>query len=135
MKMVMVMASWSGFNGCRIILIPPYIGICIRIQMRFFHLDFIATSRVDTFTSCCASCGIAEVDNVKLKECDDCDLAPYCSDISVREIIYHSTKRRARKELLNFVMSSYSSNLKARILGTVRSACYLCCSIEGNAPR
>ena len=23
---------------------------------------------------CCASCGIAEVDNVKLKQCDDCDL-------------------------------------------------------------
>ncbi len=45
--MVMVMASWSGFNGCRIILIPPHIGICIRIQMRFFHLDFIATSSLE----------------------------------------------------------------------------------------
>eukprot|EP00984_Skeletonema_dohrnii_P026617 scaffold15968_cov70-Skeletonema_dohrnii-CCMP3373.AAC.3 len=29
--------------------------------------------------SCCA-CGIAEVDEVKLKECADCDLARYCSD-------------------------------------------------------
>ena len=31
---------------------------------------------------CCASCGIAEVDNVKLKPCDGCDLdlARYCSD-------------------------------------------------------
>ena len=31
-------------------------------------------------TSCCASCGIAEVDDIKLKDCDDCDLVRYCSD-------------------------------------------------------
>eukprot|EP00984_Skeletonema_dohrnii_P029315 scaffold19806_cov74-Skeletonema_dohrnii-CCMP3373.AAC.2 len=30
--------------------------------------------------SVCASCGIAEVDEVKLKECADCDLVRYCSD-------------------------------------------------------
>ena len=29
---------------------------------------------------CCASCGIAEVDNIKLKDCDGCDLVRYCSD-------------------------------------------------------
>ena len=29
---------------------------------------------------CCASCGIAEVDDIELKECDDCDLVKYCSD-------------------------------------------------------
>ena len=32
------------------------------------------------FTSVCASCGIAEIDDVKLKECDNCDLVRYCSD-------------------------------------------------------
>jgi len=31
-------------------------------------------------TLCCASCGIAEVDDNKLKECADCDLVRYCSD-------------------------------------------------------
>ena len=31
-------------------------------------------------TSCCASCGIAEIDDIKLKDCDDCDLVKYCSD-------------------------------------------------------
>ena len=31
-------------------------------------------------TWCCASCGIAEVDEIKLKECDGCDLVKYCSD-------------------------------------------------------
>eukprot|EP00985_Skeletonema_marinoi_P009012 scaffold4121_cov73-Skeletonema_marinoi.AAC.4 len=30
--------------------------------------------------SCCASCGIAEVDEVKLKECATCDLVRYCSE-------------------------------------------------------
>ena len=29
---------------------------------------------------CCANCGIAEVDDIKLKECDGCDLVKYCSD-------------------------------------------------------
>eukprot|EP00984_Skeletonema_dohrnii_P006568 scaffold2352_cov90-Skeletonema_dohrnii-CCMP3373.AAC.7 len=29
---------------------------------------------------CCASCGKSEVDEVKLKECADCDLVRYCSD-------------------------------------------------------
>ena len=29
---------------------------------------------------CCASCGIAEIDDVKLMPCDGCDLVKYCSD-------------------------------------------------------
>eukprot|EP00577_Skeletonema_sp_RCC1716_P020069 CAMPEP_0113420138 /NCGR_PEP_ID=MMETSP0013_2-20120614/27172_1 /TAXON_ID=2843 ORGANISM="Skeletonema costatum, Strain 1716" /NCGR_SAMPLE_ID=MMETSP0013_2 /ASSEMBLY_ACC=CAM_ASM_000158 /LENGTH=316 /DNA_ID=CAMNT_0000307605 /DNA_START=18 /DNA_END=968 /DNA_ORIENTATION=- /assembly_acc=CAM_ASM_000158 len=28
----------------------------------------------------CASCGTAEVDDIELKNCDDCDLVRYCSD-------------------------------------------------------
>ena len=31
-------------------------------------------------TVCCASCGIAVIDDIKLMECDDCDLVKYCSD-------------------------------------------------------
>ena len=31
-------------------------------------------------TTVCASCGIAEVDEIKLKECGGCDLVRYCSD-------------------------------------------------------
>ena len=34
---------------------------------------------VDTSSSC-ASCGIAEIDDIKLKDCDGCDLVKYCSD-------------------------------------------------------
>ncbi len=29
---------------------------------------------------CCANCGVAEVDDIKLKDCDGCDLVKYCSD-------------------------------------------------------
>jgi hypothetical protein len=29
---------------------------------------------------CCASCGQAEIDDIKLKKCPDCDLVKYCSD-------------------------------------------------------
>ena len=37
-------------------------------------------NEVDTSSSCCASCGVAAVDEIKLKECDGCDLVRYCSD-------------------------------------------------------
>ena len=36
-------------------------------------------------TVCCASCGIAEIDDIKLKECDGCDLVRYCSDECKRD--------------------------------------------------
>ena len=31
-------------------------------------------------TSCCASCGVAEIDDIKLMDCDGCDLVRYCSE-------------------------------------------------------
>ena len=34
----------------------------------------------NTMKMFCASCGVAEVDDVKLKDCDDCGLVRYCSD-------------------------------------------------------
>jgi len=36
-------------------------------------------------SSSCASCGIAEVDELKLTECTDCDLVKYCSDACRRD--------------------------------------------------
>jgi tetratricopeptide (TPR) repeat protein len=40
-------------------------------------------ARADTM--CCASCGIAEVDDIKLKKCPACDLVRYCSDNCQRD--------------------------------------------------
>jgi len=41
---------------------------------------------------CCASCGIAEVDDIKLKKCAACDLVQYCSDKCQQE---HRPKHEA----------------------------------------
>eukprot|EP00985_Skeletonema_marinoi_P012786 scaffold6259_cov75-Skeletonema_marinoi.AAC.14 len=40
----------------------------------------MSEEKVDGMKMCCASCGIAEVDAIKLKECTSCDLVRYCSD-------------------------------------------------------
>ena len=42
--------------------------------------------------SCCASCGIAEIDDVELVPCDGCDLVRYCSD-DCREVHRKQHKR------------------------------------------
>ena len=39
----------------------------------------------DAEISYCASCGIAEIDDIKLKDCDGCDLVKYCSDACKEE--------------------------------------------------
>ena len=41
---------------------------------------------------CCATCGIAGVDDVTLKECDGCDLVRYCSDACQEE---HKSQHKA----------------------------------------
>eukprot|EP00984_Skeletonema_dohrnii_P018508 scaffold8668_cov89-Skeletonema_dohrnii-CCMP3373.AAC.4 len=38
---------------------------------------------------CCASCGIAELDDIKLMDCDDCDLVRYCSDECQKDHLPH----------------------------------------------
>jgi tetratricopeptide (TPR) repeat protein len=43
------------------------------------------SSEAEAADICCASCGIAEVDDVKLTECDGCDLVRYCSDVCQRD--------------------------------------------------
>ena len=40
----------------------------------------MSSSNIIEAEKCCDSCGIAEVDDIKLKDCDDCDLVKYCSD-------------------------------------------------------
>ena len=40
----------------------------------------------------CANCGIAEVDDIELEECNDCDLVKYCSDKCREEHRKHHEK-------------------------------------------
>jgi tetratricopeptide (TPR) repeat protein len=58
-----------------------------------------AEGETDGVMSCCASCGRAEVDDIKLKMCSDggCDLVKYCSDkcqINHREQHEEECKKR-----------------------------------------
>lgn len=39
-----------------------------------------AKATVEEADVCCANCGVAEVDDIKLKDCDGRDLVKYCSD-------------------------------------------------------
>ena len=70
----------------------------------------------------CASCGIAQVDDIKLKECAECDLVKYCSDACLKEHISQhkeACKKRAAElhdELL--FKQPESSNL---------GDCAICC--------
>ena len=53
---------------------------------------------VDNTSCCCASCGVAEVDDVKLKECTKCDLVRYCSiGCEQEEKSYTTTRRRLQQ--------------------------------------
>jgi len=48
---------------------------------------------VDVATDICASCGIAEIDDIDFKKCDDCDLVRYCSDKCQQD---HSQQHEAK---------------------------------------
>jgi hypothetical protein len=78
---------------------------------------------------CCASCGIAEIDELKLMECSDCDLVNIAAT-NVRKIINHSTRKHVRDERLNYVTRFYSSNRTVRVVGTVQSVSYHCRLIQ-----
>jgi len=71
---------------------------------------------------CCASCGIAELDDIKLKKCDACDLVRYCSDKCQQD---HSQQHET-------VCKERAAELRDEILfrqpeGTHRGDCPICC--------
>ena len=62
----------KAVKGISIVTIPNNSNIDTQL--------FLAVLRSETRRTCCACCGIAQDDKIKLKECDDCDLVRYCSD-------------------------------------------------------
>ena len=76
---------------------------------------------VDSST-CCASCGVAESDDIKLKPCDGCDLVRYCSDACKEDHrSEHETKCKKRAAELR-------DELLFRQPGsTLRGDCPICC--------
>ncbi len=57
-------------------------GDCASAVIFIYTLFMMSTDdeKSSDFMMCCASCGKAEIDDIKLKDCDDCDLVKYCSD-------------------------------------------------------
>eukprot|EP00984_Skeletonema_dohrnii_P032603 scaffold26977_cov104-Skeletonema_dohrnii-CCMP3373.AAC.2 len=101
--------------------------------------DNIETEAADIHMLCCASCGIAEVDDIELKNCDDCDLVRYCSDKCREdhrpdhEAICKERAAELRDEIL--FRQPESSHLGdcpiccvPLSLDTKKSVSYLCCS-------
>ena len=87
---------------------------------------------INALETCCASCGVAGVDEIKLKKARVATSFDTAAS-NAREITGHSTNELAGIEQLNCVMSCYSSNQRAPIVGTVRSAVSLCLLIRKNS--
>ncbi|KAK1747232.1 hypothetical protein QTG54_002576 [Skeletonema marinoi] len=72
-------------------------------------------------TSCCASCGNAEVDDIKLKDCNDCKSVRYCGDKCQRE---HRTEPSAR---FNIICNGCDyANLIRELKGSLELKCAFC---------
>ena len=72
--------------------------------------------------TCCASCGIAEIDDIKLNDCDNCDLVKYCSDDCKgdhKSVHKEDCKKRAA-ELFDELLFKQPE-------GSHRGDCPLCC--------
>ena len=93
----------------------------------------------ETGNICCASCDIAEVDVIKLKECNDCDLVRYCSDeCQAKHRPHHESKCKERAaELRDEILfrqpeSSHHGDCPICFLplsiDTDESSLYGCCS-------
>ena len=93
----------------------------------------------ETVDACCANCGIAEVDDIKLKLCDGCDLVKYCSDKCTenhREQHFEECKKRSAelhdKELFTQPDGSHLGECPLCFLpmplDNQKTAFYSCCS-------
>jgi hypothetical protein len=72
---------------------------------------------------CCASCGIAEVDDIKLKTCTACKSVRYCS-VKCQRDHRPEHKKACKKRAAEILTRFCSSNPKASTSGTARSAFY-----------
>jgi hypothetical protein len=77
---------------------------------------------VDADEEVCASCGIAAVDDITLKFCDDCDLVKYCSDdCQENHREHHEEECKTRKAEL------HNKHLFSQPDISHRGECPICC--------
>eukprot|EP00984_Skeletonema_dohrnii_P010489 scaffold4091_cov85-Skeletonema_dohrnii-CCMP3373.AAC.4 len=72
-------------------------------------------AEVDLEADICTSCGVAEVDEIKLMKCDVCDLLDIAA-MHVSRSMGYSTKQCAKIGRPNHVMRFYLGSLRAPIL-------------------
>ena len=62
----------------------------------------------------CANCGVAEVDDIQLEDCDRCDLVKYCSDKCKEEHReQHAEECKKRKAKLHDKKNIYTAQWKS----------------------
>eukprot|EP00984_Skeletonema_dohrnii_P034307 scaffold33524_cov99-Skeletonema_dohrnii-CCMP3373.AAC.5 len=74
---------------------------------------------------CCASCGIAELDDIKLKDCDVAISLDIVA-MSAKKNIGVSMTQNVKNGRLNYGMRFYLGSLRAAISATVRFAVCRC---------
>ncbi len=70
---------------------------------------------------CCANCGAAEIDDIKLEECNECDLVKYCSE-KCRE----DHRERHEEECTRRAKELHDRELFTQPDGTHEGECPLC---------
>ncbi len=93
----------------------------------------MSSSGAETDLVCCANCGVGEVDEIKLEECDGCDLvlcgSDNCKD-DHREQHDEECQKRAQelhdKELFRQPERSHDDDLFRQPDGNYRGECPLC---------
>ena len=76
------------------------------------------TTEADT---CCANCGAAEVDDIKLEKCTDCDLVKYCSEWCLEQ-----HREQHEEECKSRVKDLHDKKLFTQPDGTNHGECPLC---------
>src|SRR6056300_412839 len=80
------------------------------------------TKNIDTVMMCCASCGQAEIDDIKLKDCDDgCDLVKYCGDECQRNY-----REQHEQECINWKAELFDKQLFTQSDTSYMGDCPLC---------
>jgi len=82
----------------------------------------MSDKEVEKADVCCANCGVAEIDDIRLKKCDGgCDLVKYCSDKCTEE-----HREQHEEECKNRVQEVHNDDLFTRPDGTHLGECPLC---------
>ncbi len=95
-----------------------------------FDNKMSAEAEASTADICCASCGQAEIDDVKLKKCNGgCDLVKYCSDVCLE-----NHRPQHEEECKKRLAELRDRDLFTQPDGSCYGECPICCLPQPNDP-